>query len=99
MSCTVAIIGCGPGGMFIQHALALRKKQLQDEGNLAAVASLPQLTCFERGSSPGGVWRADRNAGETNMYEALFTNGEYAVSVLPDTSPLHISSFRSNAVD
>jgi len=83
----------------MQHALALRKKQLQDEGNLAAVASLPQLTCFERGSSPGGVWRADRNAGETNMYEALFTNGEYAVSVLPDTSPLHISSFRSNAVD
>mmetsp|Transcript_12627 Transcript_12627/g.19053 ORF Transcript_12627/g.19053 Transcript_12627/m.19053 type:complete len:611 (-) Transcript_12627:155-1987(-) len=75
MTCTVAIIGCGPSGMFIQHALALRKKQLQDEGNLAAVASLPQLTCFERGSSPGGVWRADRNAGETNMYEALFTNG------------------------
>jgi len=59
----------------MQHALALRKKQLQDEGNLAAVASLPQLTCFERGNSPGGVWRADRNAGETNMYEALFTNG------------------------
>ena len=65
--------------MFIQHALALRRKKLQEEGNLTAVAveSLPQVTCFERGSGPGGVWRADRNAGEVNMYEALYTNGEY----------------------
>eukprot|EP00986_Skeletonema_menzelii_P012983 scaffold7348_cov144-Skeletonema_menzelii.AAC.5 len=75
MTCSVAIIGCGPGGMFTQHALAIRRKKLHEEGNLAAVESLPQVTCFERGSSPGGVWRADRNAGEANMYEALFTNG------------------------
>ena len=85
MTCSVAIIGCGPGGMFVQHALAIRRKKLQEEGNLAAVQSLPQVTCFERGSSPGGVWRADRNAGEANMYEALYTNGELVTGSEIDT--------------
>ena len=76
----VAIIGCGPGGMFFLHALALRRKRLEEEGNTSALEALPEVTCYERSSSPGGLWRADRNVidGEgktTNMYEALWTNG------------------------
>lgn len=43
---------------------------------MAAIDALPQVTIFERSGSPGGVWKADRNAGETNMYEALWTNGK-----------------------
>ena len=77
MTCTtVAVIGCGPRGMFFQHALAHHRKKLEEEGNTAAIAALPQVTIFERSSSPGGVWKADRNANETNMYEALWTNGK-----------------------
>lgn len=84
MTCTVAVIGCGPGGMFFQHAIAHRRKKLQEEGNMAAIASLPQVTIFERSSSPGGVWKANRNANETNMYEALWTNGKcYTVFLSP----------------
>ena len=76
MTCTVAIIGCGPAGLFFLHAVALRRKKLEEEGNDAAIEALPQVTCFERASSPGGVWRADRSASGTNMYEALWTNGK-----------------------
>jgi len=75
----VAIIGCGPGGMFFLHALALRKQKLEDEGDTDAIAELPEVTCFERSSSAGGLWRADRkktNGDDSgNMYEALWTNG------------------------
>lgn len=75
----IAIMGCGPGGMFFLHALALRKQKLEDEGNTAAIAALPEVTCFERSASAGGLWRADRkktNGDDSgNMYEALWTNG------------------------
>lgn len=80
MTKTVALVGCGPGGMSFLHAVALRRKRLEKEGNIAALAALPEVTCFERASSPGGVWRSDRSGKEggkksTKMYEALWTNG------------------------
>lgn len=67
-------------GMFFLHALALRRQRLVEEGDTEALAALPSVTCFERASSPGGIWRADRQAtkdgeGSANMYEALWTNG------------------------
>lgn len=77
----IAVIGCGPSGMFFLHAFALRRKRLEQEGNTAALALLPDVTCFERSSSPGGVWRSDRHSNgknseeSTSMYEALWTNG------------------------
>ena len=76
----VAIIGCGPSGMFFLHALALRRKRLETEGNTEALAMLPEVTCFERSSSPGGVWKSDRldkdeTVKSTSMYEALWMNG------------------------
>ena len=80
----VAIIGCGPSGMFFLHALAHRRKRLEAEGDVEAMAMLPDVTCFERSSTPGGVWKSDRveetNADgkvnkSTSMYEALWMNG------------------------
>jgi len=78
---TVAVIGCGPGGMFFLHALATRRKKLEEEGNIEALSRLPLVTCFERSSSPGGVWRSNdeditntANASCTKMYEGLWIN-------------------------
>eukprot|EP00585_Thalassiosira_rotula_P001324 CAMPEP_0196146124 /NCGR_PEP_ID=MMETSP0910-20130528/22266_1 /TAXON_ID=49265 /ORGANISM="Thalassiosira rotula, Strain GSO102" /LENGTH=626 /DNA_ID=CAMNT_0041408267 /DNA_START=21 /DNA_END=1901 /DNA_ORIENTATION=- len=86
----VAVIGCGPSGMFFLHALALRRKRLEEDGDTAAIAGLPDVTCFERLASPGGLWRSDRNtannvgeekkedetsqADSNKMYEGLWTN-------------------------
>lgn len=70
----VALIGCGPGGMMFLHALNKAKKE---GGEL-----LPNVTCFERASSSGGVWRdvpADdkgRSKPENGplMYDDLWSN-------------------------
>lgn len=93
---SIAVIGCGPGGMFFCHALESKYRELRDKGDTAGLANLPKVTVFERANSPGGVWRSDRNiSGEpvlahneekkeiepeegnenTQMYEALWTNG------------------------
>ena len=84
------ITGCGPSGMFFLHALATKRKQLLEAGDMTALKALPQVTVFEKASSPGGVWRSNRNQGQdvsnstdtlqstvasTNMYEGLWTNG------------------------
>ncbi len=82
-------IGCGPAGMFFLHALATKRKQLEEAGDVEALMKLPIVTVFEKSSSPGGVWRSDRSReGEsdvhhdqqnteasTNMYEGLWING------------------------
>uniref|UniRef100_A0A7S3VAU8 Uncharacterized protein n=1 Tax=Chaetoceros debilis TaxID=122233 RepID=A0A7S3VAU8_9STRA len=75
---TVAVIGCGPGGMFFLHALATRRKQLEATNDLDGLSKLPSVTCFEMSSSPGGVWRSndshttssDNNTGTDTGMEA-----------------------------
>ena len=47
----VAVIGFGPSGMSFLHAVAHRRKKLEEEGNTAALAELPDVTCFERSVS------------------------------------------------
>jgi len=95
---TVAIIGCGPGGMSFLHALAMRRKTLEDNGDLEALLRLPVVTCFERSSSPGGVWRSSDVSEEsssngttestskssTNMYEGLWINANKEVMEFAD---------------
>jgi thioredoxin reductase len=73
--------------MFFLHALATRRMQLRDQGDLKALEALPQVTVYEKASSPGGVWRNDRRSTNTThdnsnhksksttMYEGLWTNG------------------------
>lgn len=51
--CRVAVIGCGPGGMFFLHALEKLRAKGEDL-NL-------DVKVFERAEAPGGVWRAQRN--------------------------------------
>ena len=53
-----------------------------DSGDLEGIKTLPVVTCFERNSGPGGVWRSaeDDNDGGANgsgtqMYEGLWING------------------------
>ncbi len=72
MQPTVAVIGCGPGGISFLHAVETRKRNiLQEYGGGAAdtnddnndhqrrhLAKLPVVTVFERNSLPGGVWRS-----------------------------------------
>lgn len=73
---SVAVIGCGPGGMFFLHALACKRRQLEEEGRFDEISLLPEVTCYEKSSSPGGVWKAhDGNDASVNMYEGLWTNG------------------------
>mmetsp|Transcript_31103 Transcript_31103/g.47193 ORF Transcript_31103/g.47193 Transcript_31103/m.47193 type:complete len:636 (+) Transcript_31103:60-1967(+) len=87
---TVAVIGCGPGGMFFLHAIEMRRREMEEKGDLEGLASLPIVTCFERASVPGGVWRAKSTDGNpeqtdtTNMYEALWTNGPKEDIEFPD---------------
>jgi thioredoxin reductase len=52
--------------MFFLHALATKRKKLEEEGDLQGLSKLPFVTVFEKSASPGGVWRSDRsytNAG------------------------------------
>ena len=77
--------------MFFLHALATKRKQLEQAGDIEALMNLPIVTVFEKSASPGGVWRSDRNRDNnesdseehtggdtdesTNMYEGLWING------------------------
>lgn len=87
---TVAVIGCGPGGMSFLHAIESRRRQLQAAaaGGLLLnattasqalnleLARLPAATCLERAAGPGGVWRSKaKGGGQTTMYDGLWTNG------------------------
>jgi len=66
---SIAVIGAGPSGLFFCHAIEYMMKQT---GRAVSV------TCFERSSQPGGVWRAadpDATKETTEMYDKLWTNG------------------------
>ena len=58
---TVAVIGCGPAGMFFMHANATRRRTMEQDGDSEGLQRLPaSITCYERSSGPGGVWKAER---------------------------------------
>lgn len=80
---TVVVLGCGPGGMFFLHAVEMRRRMMNQAGDIDALERLPLVTCYERSSVPGGVWNTKRSHIDnsetviekcTNMYEALWTN-------------------------
>ncbi len=62
------LTGCGPSGMFFLHAVATKRKALLESGDLMGAAELPNVTCFERNSLPGGVWRSERSDNNENNY-------------------------------
>ena len=69
--------------MFLLHALATKRKQLEEAGDVQGLQKLPNVTVFEKAAEPGGVWRSNRHDepgdhpsnGSTNMYEGLWING------------------------
>ena len=64
--------------MFFLHALETKRKQLVEANDVTSLHALPQVTVFEKSSTPGGVWKsraADDVKNATNMYEGLWTNG------------------------
>lgn len=78
---TVAVIGCGPGGMSFLHTIATKRKQLKESGDMRGLMKLPEVTVFEKAADPGGVWRTNRkNDGmdgdddSPNMYDGLWIN-------------------------
>jgi len=72
----VCVIGCGPAGMMFMHALSEKKKKEDSK------YPLPNVTCYERASSPGGLWRdvpaedVNRTKDENKclMYEDMWIN-------------------------
>jgi cation diffusion facilitator CzcD-associated flavoprotein CzcO len=93
---TVAVIGCGPGGMFFLHALATLRQKLQQDGDDEALAALPVVTVFERASSPGGVWKSSRSsaadaAGDDDVCPFKYNDDQ---ATLQDD---HISDATSNS--
>eukprot|EP00527_Entomoneis_sp_CCMP2396_P001372 CAMPEP_0198138722 /NCGR_PEP_ID=MMETSP1443-20131203/2107_1 /TAXON_ID=186043 /ORGANISM="Entomoneis sp., Strain CCMP2396" /LENGTH=569 /DNA_ID=CAMNT_0043800623 /DNA_START=197 /DNA_END=1906 /DNA_ORIENTATION=- len=75
MACRVAVIGFGPGGMFFCHHLEERRRKWaldnkEEDEKKGGDMGLPEVTCFEKASGPGGNWRFDRTTSES-----LWTNG------------------------
>eukprot|EP00588_Corethron_pennatum_P008632 CAMPEP_0194271264 /NCGR_PEP_ID=MMETSP0169-20130528/5098_1 /TAXON_ID=218684 /ORGANISM="Corethron pennatum, Strain L29A3" /LENGTH=659 /DNA_ID=CAMNT_0039013573 /DNA_START=321 /DNA_END=2300 /DNA_ORIENTATION=+ len=84
----ICLIGIGPGGMYFLHALAAKQKQLEEQNAVDALLDLPEVTAYERASTPGGVWR-DHSSGQNlegyrMMYNDLWTNGMKEVPEFPD---------------
>jgi thioredoxin reductase len=74
---SVAVIGAGPSGLFFCHAMEFMMKQ---------TGRPIHVTCFEKSSEPGGIWRAApaaagpgsikrKGVSDTRMYEQLWSNG------------------------
>lgn len=71
----VAVIGCGPGGMFFLHALATKRQKLIEKGNVEALNAFPQVTVFEKTNAAGGVWRPHSDtSGSVDMMGGLWSN-------------------------
>lgn len=73
----VVLIGCGPSGMALLHALAYHRSKNPNSSN-----NLPRITCFERASSAGGLWRSvasddpsrSKPENKAAMYDDLCSN-------------------------
>jgi thioredoxin reductase len=69
---SIAVIGAGPSGLFFCHAMEFMMKQ---------TGKVCHVTCFEKSSQPGGIWRSASAPtagcidGDTRMYEQLWSNG------------------------
>ena len=68
--------------MSFLHAIATKRKQFEEAGDLRGLMALPKVTVFEKAAEPGGVWRSNRKTDELeddydspNMYEGLWING------------------------
>ncbi len=70
--------------MSFLHAVATRRKQLIERNALDGLKSLPVVTCFERNSSPGGVWRTseeEMSSPKEAENEQSYVNGSSSTNM------------------
>jgi len=83
---SVALIGCGPAGMMLLHALAHKTKTLDPDSK--EFKNLPKITCYEQASSSGGVWKTASKGLEPRddvaMYDDLWCNTPKEMMELSD---------------
>lgn len=69
---SIAVIGAGPSGLFFCHAMEYMMKK---------TGKVVSVTCFEKSSQPGGIWRSAESTNSNpedetlQMYDKLWTNG------------------------
>ena len=92
---TICVIGGGPGALFFCHALETQKQALihtRCGGSYTQFCqrypAWPSVTCYERASGPGGVWRSDRSHEHADHKEHERNNNSNSVTNDPssDTS-------------
>ncbi len=76
---------------------------MEEEGDLEGLMTLPQVTCFEKSSGPGGVWRSDRQFGnggddDVTVTESNSESGESFDENSDTGSRVHGNS-RGNMID
>ena len=81
---SVALIGCGPGGMFFLHALAKKRHELAKNNDINGMRKLPNVKCFEASSMPGGAWCPQTTANAPIMYQNLWSNIPKETVEFPD---------------
>jgi len=124
---SVCVIGSGPGGMFFCYHMDQKLKEGRDDDAIGHSSSSRtgtmdmmnlrtrknvNIQCFERASSPGGVWRkADSNdtssSDAVEMYDNLWTNGsshnmeffDYTFDEHFDGAPVHVYLQRKDVLD
>jgi hypothetical protein len=63
--------------MFFLHALAVKRRKLEEACDVEGLAAFPEVTVYEKASDPGGVWRPNienERAGSVNMFGDLWSN-------------------------
>lgn len=82
----MAVIGCGPGAMFVGHAVESQRQELlkqvkgansEDERDSlqSKLNRLPAVMCFEQADAPGGVWRSTKkNTSSAGEFKSDTTN-------------------------
>jgi cation diffusion facilitator CzcD-associated flavoprotein CzcO len=84
---TVGVIGCGPGGMSFMHAIAIRRKKLEEDGDEEGLSKLPIISVFERSSTAGGVWKSSKDSIQYGTND----NTEYAATTKEDDAELSVT--------
>jgi len=74
----ILVIGCGPAGMSFCHAIETKRQERtasspEGEDDFSSVL-LPKVTCMERASGPGGVWRSTRTTNDGDHQTITNTN-------------------------
>jgi len=95
---SIAVIGGGPGAMFLCHAIEVQRNELLKRGE--DVSDFPIVQCFERAPGPGGVWRSDRSHENEHDAQNAEATGHFDSNVAGnDAMDAEASSFAEEKKD